>query len=231
MVTLPETAPGHWDTPEGREIAVDYLAKDRAGLMMGDISDFHLANKQYLEDISVGTVTFQSAIAMQTAAKERIRWLSVHLVAAQAAVGENPMKSLLREMFTGWILHEKSWNATTSEYARPREECFIEAAGGDYNRGLLLGLFDYWANDIQSLAPHFGLNLERCFAGELYINENIPPAPAADYWWRDGQWFAPGSLDADSAADPAAVHSIAIAAPRGEISDDSKPGYLNEGGR
>ncbi len=79
---LPQAAPGHWDTPEGREIAVDYLAKDRANLCMGDVSDFHLANKQFLEDISVGTVTFQSAIGMQTAAKERIRWLSVHLAAA-----------------------------------------------------------------------------------------------------------------------------------------------------
>lgn len=82
MTKLPDTAPGHWDTPEGREIAVDYLAKGRASLCMGDISDFHLANKQYLEDIHAGNATFQSAIGMQTAAKERIRWLSAHLAAA-----------------------------------------------------------------------------------------------------------------------------------------------------
>lgn len=227
MTKLPAAMPGHWDTPEGHEIAVDYLAKERSALAMGDLSDFHLANKQYLEEINVGPVIIHSSIGVQTAAKERIRWLSARLAAATA---ENPMRTLLREMFTGWILYEKSWDANTSEYTRQREDCFIEAAGGDYNRGLMLGLFDYWANDIQSLAPHFGLNLERCFAGELYINEDIPPAPAADYWWRDGQWFAPGALDEDSSTDPAAVHSIAVAAPRGEISDQSKPGYLKEGG-
>lgn len=82
---LPAAPAGHWDTPEGREMALDYLGKSRASLCMGELSDLHLANKQYLEDISVGTVTFQSAIGVQTAAKERIRWLSAHLAAANLA--------------------------------------------------------------------------------------------------------------------------------------------------
>lgn len=80
--------PGHWDTAEGRAIAEDYLKRDRRALCMGDVSDLALANAQYLEDISVGTVTFQSAIGMQTAAKERIRWLSAHLAVAEIRIAE-----------------------------------------------------------------------------------------------------------------------------------------------
>lgn len=97
---LPDVASGHWETPEGREIAVDYLAKDRASLCMGELSDFHLANKQYMEDISVGTFTFQSAIAMQTAAKERIRWLSAQLAAANqklASLSQTPATPMVQE--------------------------------------------------------------------------------------------------------------------------------------
>ncbi|WP_156416619.1 MULTISPECIES: hypothetical protein, partial [unclassified Sphingopyxis] len=95
MVTLPETAPGHWDTPEGREKAIEYLSKTREQLCMGDRSDLALANAQYLEDISVGTVTFQSAIGMQTAAKERIRWLSVQLAAANAELAAHRAQETL----------------------------------------------------------------------------------------------------------------------------------------
>lgn len=217
---LPPAMPGHWDTDSGHEIAEEYLKKERTSLFMGDLSDFHLANKQYLEDISVGTVTFQSAIAVQTAAKERIRWLSAKLAAATA---ENPMKTLIREMFTGWILYEKSWNPETREYERDTTDCMIEACGGDYVRGVLLHLFDYWANDIQSMAPHLGLALERCFAGQLYINEEIPPAPAPDYWWFNGAWQAPG-FEPES-EEPSDLCSIAVAAPRGERSDDAKPRF------
>lgn len=223
MTTLPETAPGHWDTPEGREIAVEYLAKGRHEICMGDVSDFHLANKQYLEDVHVGAVTFQTMIHVQTAAKERIRWLSVHLANAQAKLADNPMKTLIREMFTGWILYEKSWNPETREYERDTTDCMIEACGGDYVRGVLLHLFDYWANDIQSMAPHLGLALERCFAGQLYINEEIPPAPAPDYWWFNGAWQAPGFEP--EGEEPSDLCSIAVAAPRGERSDDSKPRF------
>lgn len=93
VTPLPKAMAGHWETPEGREIAVDYLAKDRGSLCMGNLSDFHLANAQYLEDISVGTVTFQSAIGMQTAAKERIRWLSAQLAAANIELGRHRIQS------------------------------------------------------------------------------------------------------------------------------------------
>lgn len=213
MTKLPAAMPGHWDTPEGHEIAVDYLAKERGSLAMGDLSDFHLANKQYLEEIAIGPVIIHSSIGVQTAAKERIRWLSAKLAAATA---ENPMKTIIREIFTGWILYAKSWNPETRVYEREMTACMIEAAGDDYIRGQLLFLFAEWGNDLQSLAPHYGLALERCFAGELYINEDIPPPPAADFWWRDGTWYAPG-------ADPVGVSpvqlcSIAVAG----VTDESK---------
>jgi hypothetical protein len=70
-------APGHWDTSEGHEMAVEYAARDRASLMMGDLSDFALANAQFMADRNSIDL-----IAFQTAAKQRIRWLSVQLAAA-----------------------------------------------------------------------------------------------------------------------------------------------------
>jgi len=67
---------GHWDTEEGAEVARDYATKKRSDLAMGDMSDFALANAQYMvsrDDLRL--------IAFQTAAKERIRWLSARLAA------------------------------------------------------------------------------------------------------------------------------------------------------
>lgn len=88
IALLPETLPGHWDTVDGRDMAERYLKEGRDQLGKRELSDMALANAQYLEDINVGTVTFQSAIAMQTAAKERIRWLSAHLALAELRLAE-----------------------------------------------------------------------------------------------------------------------------------------------
>lgn len=73
---LADTMPGHWDTEAGAEIAREYLGKDRVDLAMGDVSDLTLANAQYL----VSRDSFE-LIHYQTAAKERIRWLSAQLAA------------------------------------------------------------------------------------------------------------------------------------------------------
>lgn len=86
MSGLPAALAGHWDTLDGLSMAERYLKQTRNDLCRGDVSDMALANAQYLEDISVGTMTFQSAISMQTAAKERIRWLSAHLAAAEVTI-------------------------------------------------------------------------------------------------------------------------------------------------
>ena len=75
---LDPVAPGHWETPAGLAMAEEYAAMTREDLAKSAMSDFELANRQYLagrEDLDL--------VAWQTAAKERIRWLSVQLAIAQ----------------------------------------------------------------------------------------------------------------------------------------------------
>lgn len=88
---LPDVMPGHWDTEGGADMARRSLRETREQLSMGHMSDLHLANAQFLEDITGGSVTFQSGIKMQTAAKERIRWLSAHL--AHRLQSEAPLRA------------------------------------------------------------------------------------------------------------------------------------------
>jgi len=71
---FPVPMPGHWVSEEGRRIADEYFGRDRSHLVMGDMSDFQLANEQFLVD----RYDLQ-LIAYQTAAKDRIRWLSAQL--------------------------------------------------------------------------------------------------------------------------------------------------------
>jgi hypothetical protein len=83
MVDLPETLPGHWSTAEGRDMAVEYSGLGREHLAHGHQSDFELANSVFL----VGRNDL-GLIGLQTAAKERIRWLSVQLAIALAKAVE-----------------------------------------------------------------------------------------------------------------------------------------------
>lgn len=72
--TLPTSLDQHWSTPEGHSLAVEYAGKLRTDLCMGDRSDFEIANGVFMVD------RFDlDLISYQTAAKERIRWLSVQL--------------------------------------------------------------------------------------------------------------------------------------------------------
>lgn len=81
---------GHWETDDGAAVAAEYVKKDRADLCMGSVSDFALANDQYMvsrDDLRL--------IAYQTAVKERIRWLSAQLAkcrtrALEASQAEEP---------------------------------------------------------------------------------------------------------------------------------------------
>lgn len=77
-LALPDSAPGQWSTPEGREMAERYADDDRSRLCMADFPDLALANALYLATGEIG---------IQTAAKERMRWLSVQrfLLSADAA--------------------------------------------------------------------------------------------------------------------------------------------------
>jgi len=73
-MNLPRKEPGHWNTDEGQEMATNYLNLLREDLCKGSMSDLELANAIYLADRSdLDLITYQ------TAAKERIRWLSAHL--------------------------------------------------------------------------------------------------------------------------------------------------------
>lgn len=71
------TASGHWDTDEGYAIAEEYALMSRSDLSYGDRSDLAIANAVFL----VGRDDLR-LINFQTAAKERIRWLSVKLAIA-----------------------------------------------------------------------------------------------------------------------------------------------------
>jgi len=96
------------------------------------------------------------------------------------------VKDLLKKMFTGWQIREASWDG--NKYTRDEVECMIEACGGDEIEGNLIHLFDYWGNDIQLLAPHYGIYLDRDVEDKLIIREDIPPAPGSDYVWEDNRW-------------------------------------------
>jgi len=75
---IPDAVPGHWETPAGKQMAEGYVDSPRIGLCMGDVSDFVLANEVYMLDRHS-----LDLLAYQTAAKDRIRWLSVQLALAK----------------------------------------------------------------------------------------------------------------------------------------------------
>lgn len=84
-VVLPDTLDGHWDTAAGRDMAVDCLKQERSSLGMWDLTDMELANAQFLvmrDDLRL--------INYQTAAKERIRWLSAQFAAAKLRLATKP---------------------------------------------------------------------------------------------------------------------------------------------
>lgn len=81
---LSTSVPGHWETPEGAEMARSYSGRSRTGLIMGGLTDFNLANAQFMEDRNSPML-----LHFQTAAKERIRWLSVQLAIARELLNDN----------------------------------------------------------------------------------------------------------------------------------------------
>lgn len=74
---LEGTMPGHWSTAEGAEMANTYAGKRREDLAYGGKTDLELANAIFM----VGRGDLE-LIGLQTAAKERIRWLSAQLALA-----------------------------------------------------------------------------------------------------------------------------------------------------
>jgi hypothetical protein len=83
-VNAPARPDGHCASDEAwQQFSTDprYASPSREGLTMGDLSDFDLANRQFMAGRSA-----LMQCPYQTAAKERIRWLSVQLAAALAKV-------------------------------------------------------------------------------------------------------------------------------------------------
>lgn len=87
-MTFTKPQPPHWDTDEGTEKANEYLELKREDLGYGHLTDFQLANAQYL--CGRGSLEL---IGYQTAAKERIRWLSAQLAAKEQELAELRSKS------------------------------------------------------------------------------------------------------------------------------------------
>jgi hypothetical protein len=85
---------GHWDNPDPDMVA-EYSKRERSSLMHGDMTDFALANRQYMAgrgDLDL--------VAWQTAAKERIRWLSVQLAENRAAMPVAPDQENMADLLT-----------------------------------------------------------------------------------------------------------------------------------
>lgn len=124
-----DATPGHWGTVEGLHLAQEYADKTRAELTKGELSDLHLANRMYLagrEDLDL--------IVWQTAAKERIRWLSVQLALALNAQAEVEAlrKQLPKEMQDCTIVFEECEKGHghlrgTNWIKHPCQQCEVEA--------------------------------------------------------------------------------------------------------
>lgn len=99
------------------------------------------------------------------------------------------MKDILTKIFKGMIAYEESWDG--EKYARQDYECYVEACDGNEIDGALISLFAHWDNDIQTLAPHYGLALRRNAESKLYIDTNVPPPPSPEHYWSEDSWNAP----------------------------------------
>jgi hypothetical protein len=109
------------------------------------------------------------------------------------------MRDLLLRMFKAWELHEASWVSMAvvsgGAYSKTASQCFIKACDGDERDGYLLELFAHWANDIQTMAPHYGIG----FDANGKLRTDIPPAPSPHHWWNEGVWQEPTNDDKDAA--------------------------------
>ncbi len=123
------------------------------------------------------------------------------------------LADLFVTMFEGFKLHEESWvrNPTydqatendkpflsAGDYKLTEEEAMVQAAEGDKELGNILHLFAHWSNDVQSVAAHMGIGIERVDNDEhgsiLRVRRDIPEAPSPDHWWDEGKWNEPTSV-------------------------------------
>lgn len=113
---IPAVLPGHWETAEGMDMAREYATKTRADLAMSDKSDLGLANALYLVD---------GPIMLQTAAKERMRWLSVQLALATMPQVARPLSEWHEDMgdvlWWKFPITEAPWVGTPLDLGLPVE--------------------------------------------------------------------------------------------------------------
>lgn len=92
--------------------------------------------------------------------------------------------------------------ANIGYFGDPYYKPMTEACGGDEIMGSLLSLFSHRRNDVESLAPYYGIALDRDEAGKLYIRDDIPPPPSLRHWWHEGEWTAPLDRETEEVAKP-----------------------------
>lgn len=103
------------------------------------------------------------------------------------------VRELLMIINEGQRLREASWDDSREpdwnggKYSRLEEECFVEAAGGDENLGRLASLFNYWSNDVTSMAAFYGIG----FLKDGTFSTDLPPPPTPEHWWSEGEWQPP----------------------------------------
>lgn len=125
--------------------------------------------------------------------------------AVLADLEHDPIVTLSKQMFAGWIYHEASYKDGVA--GRSQEDAMTEACGGDNMRANLLCVFGHWSNDIVAIAAHYGVGLARkqpdgsllysdgtvdtlMRGGQLTIVE-VPPAPSPRHWFNAGVWNEP----------------------------------------
>lgn len=91
-ITLPESAPGHWDSKDGYEKALEYSTKDRNWLCSG-----HKTFKEIADELVRLTGHDLRLIGATTAMKENLRWVSMKLLLAK--ICNEQLEARLTEKF------------------------------------------------------------------------------------------------------------------------------------
>jgi hypothetical protein len=96
LLELPTSAVHHWDTQAGYEMAVKYQGLEKSVLCMGDKTDGEVA-----EGLRLARLSDFDLIGWQTAAKERLRWLSVQLAVklTEYKIGSSLNLTILEKQF------------------------------------------------------------------------------------------------------------------------------------
>lgn len=93
--------------------------RERAALMMGDMTDDEIANEVFLYDHRMGL----KSMVYLTAAKERIRWLSRRLVDALATPAPDAARKAVLAEREACALTVQTWQRGTSRQELPCCDC------------------------------------------------------------------------------------------------------------